>query len=301
MLQQTGTKEKLKNLKLDIISLSNKESILSKEFNYINSSTKFNIVFSHKHSIVYLYNEKEIYFVSFVDKKVKIFNDLKKNEFYFDEINEYFNKLQPDEKFYISTKIVSNLKQLTKIKNNEKHISQIFSSVMNEQNFNLLTEQMISKNNLHSGFHFLKKYINLCKSKVLKNNIIMSFLMKDNFLLLSEFINLVDLSNLDDSHNLELVFNQIINSSSNEKKYDIYCCFSNFFLKKRDIEKALECLIKIKYKDKIFQILLEYKVEDLVLKLPEIFTLLLVSDIVIIIENIYLKIESKVIIPIHKK
>ena len=122
----------------------------------------------------------------------------------------------------------------------------------------------------------------------------MYFLMKDNFVQLSEFINLVDLSNLDDSEHLEHVFYQIINSSSDEKKYDIFCCFSNFFLKKKNIEKAIECLIKIKHKDKIFEILLENKVEDLVLKLPEIFTLLLVPEIVTIIENIYFKIDSNV-------
>ena len=290
------------NIMLEIHNLETKTLVFQREYNFINACSELKFSFSHKHSLVYVYDEKEIFHLTINDKMNKIFEDLKINKINIEEILENYSKIMSEKKIWVLNKIIVNLSQLTQknISNFENSFHAIISKSTNPYLFNTMIDVSLKEKNFELLYPFLHDYLKVIEARQ-KEKIILYCLTRKNDVLLLEFLKKITISKEEDidyekiEENFEKIIQEEINESNRRK---IIFCFSNFYIKYPNVDKAVENYIKIKEIDEIYNLIQIYNYPEIINKFDDLITIFTSTKIVDILISLNYK---DVLLTLHRK
>jgi len=281
------------NISLEIHNLETKTLIFQREFDFINACSELKFSFSHKHSLVYVYDEKEVFHLTVNDKINKIFEDLKLNKVNIDEILENYSKFMSEKRIWVLNKIIVNLNLLIhrNITNFESSFHAIVSKSTNPYLFNTMIDVSLKEKNFEILYPYLNDHLKVIEAKQ-KEKIILYCLLRKNHVLLLEFLKKITISKEEevDYEKIEENFEKIIQEETDENiREKIIFCFSNFYIKYPNVDKAVENYIKIKEKDEIYNLIQLYNYPELINKFDDLITIFTSCKIVDILISLNYK------------
>ena len=168
ILNTINNKYNQQNLQIEIHNLESKNLLFSREFNFINAFSDLKFTFSHKHSLVYCFDEKEIFHLNISDKITKLIDDLKINNVNLEEINENFSKILVEKKIWVLNKVIVNLNSLIQKNSNnfENSLLSIVSKSTNPYLFNTMIEVSIKEKNFEILYNYILDHLKIIEAKV---------------------------------------------------------------------------------------------------------------------------------------
>jgi hypothetical protein len=265
------------NISLEIHNLETKTLIFQREFDFINACSELKFSFSHKHSLVYVYDEKEVFHLTVNDKINKIFEDLKLNRINIDEILENYSKFMSEKRIWVLNKIIVNLNDLIhrSISNFESSFHAIVSKSTNPYQFNTMIDVSLKEKNFEILYPYLNDHFKVIEARQ-KEKIILYCLLRKNHVLLLEFLKKITISKEEevDYEKIEENFEKIIQEETDGNiRERIIFCFSNFYIKYPNVDKAVENYIKIKEIDEIYNLIQLYNYPELINKFDDLLTI----------------------------
>lgn len=309
---------KLQIKKINInTSNSSSDFYFTKTFHSIISSNNdlFKFVFENN---VFLFTDKEIYYMTLLDKSVMLFRDVQNskrniNTTNLDIIYELYNKCDINEKYYLLTKIVLNENNnfLEKDKGYIERIGgmdankfyYLYNSLFNSDSdketniknikilYNNFVLTLIKYSKLDILYDEIKKKFNSTLTSISKEKIIEMLLRKKQYNLLRKVVN--DIKEIELNNKLENLFYSFL--QQNKEPKEAVFIFGLINTKNKRYNTALANFISISNIEETFQILTSGN-QELLFNYDKIFNLLDESKLLTILDQIYSKKSSLIVL-----
>ena len=313
-----GVKLEIFKVNVNKINPSLDEGYFKKEFNYIQTYSNipnqyndyFRFVFSKSNANVYLFNDKEIYFITIIDKSKKLFRDLQKcslsndnnNLLLFNDENDIevifdnFNSFDINEQYYILSKFIlcDSSNKLNNIDDSKicsikmSKFSFLYDTIFNQSGTNTLYNNFILlciKYNVFSKIYAdLKKHFDNYLTIQTKEKIIHILIQQYKYNLTMKFIS--DTSEIEITQTIEQLAGSYYKDNTNINAIFV---FGFLFKKNNRLNYALKYFIRIKNSEEILSILSTPNGCDLFSNYDEIFEILSESQLLTILEKLYNK------------
>ena len=154
-----------------------------------------------------------------------------------------------------------------------------------------MIEVSIKEKNFEILYNYILDHLKIIEAKV-KEKILLYLLNRKNHSLLLEYLQKTTISKEEDVdyEKIEENFNRIIDEETNENiRRKIIYCFSNFYIKYPNVDKAVENYIKIKEIDEIYNLIQIYNYPEIINKFEELITIFPSSKIVDILISLNYK------------
>lgn len=247
------------SLRLEIFNMNSSQVIFTREFqqDVINLDSYF-VSFNQKTYSLYIHDSKEVYYLTLYDRVAKMLNDLRENNInVLDVFRNYSKLVSYDQKFFVVSRLVRNLKAIIN-KSNTSKIQTIVTEFCEEYEDRAIKSEMIVHLFIkYRCFEFcytwINKYLNDL-SLPTKEKILTHLAYWKNFPLLQSFIQSQSKLDTLDVATHEFMLSQIAKYEDDDRER-LISCYALLNLKLSDYKLAIEYYLKIDKMEEVTSLL----------------------------------------------